>query len=545
MPLLGKKKTGRVGLIEELENRVLLSWTTIADFPGYAGPSEAMAADRNGNLFAAGGGTIWERAHGNTQWTTLLTGGPIGELNSVSIQGMAVDGDGNLYAAGSGIAGGASHFTVLERSVGTGTFSVIDDFPDAEAAVDVTADAHGNAYAVGSSLSGGQLHGITRERIAGDPAFKTVDDVGGPPIESVISIDGGVSAGVYVTSARLRKSTDGGTSWTTVDTLPPITDGRPGSAGGLLATDGAGNLYAIGATASNGDLSVFRTGDGGGSWTTLDAGPAFIDTAATTDLSGSLYVAGGDQGHGVVRTNANGTWAVSDNFSLTNDTPGEYLRIISDPDGNLFACGEFNDAGGNSHLIVRMLPAAAAQPPRVTAARFNYDTLPNSLSLTFSKDVFASLSSASVEIQNTTSGASLVPRFVAYDTATNTATFTSLTANIFPDGNYQAVLLTSITDSSGTPLDGSGTGAGGNYTFRFFSLAGDVNHDGSVGFDDLVALARHYGEANAAFSDGDLNYDGKVNFDDLVILARTYGDELITTAGVAASKAQHTRQLRR
>lgn len=55
---------------------------------------------------------------------------------------------------------------------------------------------------------------------------------------------------------------------------------------------------------------------------------------------------------------------------------------------------------------------------------------------------------------------------------------------------------------------------------------GDANFDGRVGFDDLVTLARNYGQNNATWSTGDFNHDGKVGFDDLVTLARNYGNSV-------------------
>ena len=57
-------------------------------------------------------------------------------------------------------------------------------------------------------------------------------------------------------------------------------------------------------------------------------------------------------------------------------------------------------------------------------------------------------------------------------------------------------------------------------------LPGDADRDGSVGFDDLVTLARHYGQGNASWEMGDFNNDGTVGFDDLVILAANYGTAL-------------------
>jgi hypothetical protein len=62
------------------------------------------------------------------------------------------------------------------------------------------------------------------------------------------------------------------------------------------------------------------------------------------------------------------------------------------------------------------------------------------------------------------------------------------------------------------------------------ALPGDLNHDGSVGFADLLSLAQHYGAANAAWEQGDLNGDGSVGFDDLLILAQDYGQGTHVTA---------------
>lgn len=57
-------------------------------------------------------------------------------------------------------------------------------------------------------------------------------------------------------------------------------------------------------------------------------------------------------------------------------------------------------------------------------------------------------------------------------------------------------------------------------------LPGDLNYDGSVGFDDLLILARHYGQTGATYEQGDVNGDGTVDFADLVTLARDYGQSL-------------------
>jgi hypothetical protein len=54
------------------------------------------------------------------------------------------------------------------------------------------------------------------------------------------------------------------------------------------------------------------------------------------------------------------------------------------------------------------------------------------------------------------------------------------------------------------------------------TLPGDANLDGSVGFDDLLALAQNYGMPGR-WTQGDSNYDATISFDDLLALAQNYG----------------------
>ena len=61
-------------------------------------------------------------------------------------------------------------------------------------------------------------------------------------------------------------------------------------------------------------------------------------------------------------------------------------------------------------------------------------------------------------------------------------------------------------------------------------LTGDANRDGSVRFDDLLALAQHYNDTHATWEQGDFNGDGKVDFGDLLALAQHYGDSLYPPA---------------
>ena len=75
--------------------------------------------------------------------------------------------------------------------------------------------------------------------------------------------------------------------------------------------------------------------------------------------------------------------------------------------------------------------------------------------------------------------------------------------------------------------------ASGDLTAHF-SLLGDLNGDRSIGFDDLVILARSYGATSATYQMGDIDGDGVVGFNDLVFLARNYGLAFPATSDAAA-----------
>ena len=59
-------------------------------------------------------------------------------------------------------------------------------------------------------------------------------------------------------------------------------------------------------------------------------------------------------------------------------------------------------------------------------------------------------------------------------------------------------------------------------------LPGDADDDGSVGFDDLLNVARNY-DKGGGWTQGDFNGDGAVGFDDLLIVARNYGATLTSS----------------
>jgi hypothetical protein len=71
------------------------------------------------------------------------------------------------------------------------------------------------------------------------------------------------------------------------------------------------------------------------------------------------------------------------------------------------------------------------------------------------------------------------------------------------------------------------------FTFDFFVLSGDANHDRKVDATDLGVLASNWQGMNKTFAQGDSNYDGKVDIKDLLILASHWQQTLSTPPSAA------------
>lgn len=65
------------------------------------------------------------------------------------------------------------------------------------------------------------------------------------------------------------------------------------------------------------------------------------------------------------------------------------------------------------------------------------------------------------------------------------------------------------------------------------TLRGDATLDGSVNFDDLLTLAKHYNSTGRTWTQADFSGDGLVNFDDLLQLAKHYGGSVRSAQAAA------------
>jgi hypothetical protein len=125
---------------------------------------------------------------------------------------------------------------------------------------------------------------------------------------------------------------------------------------------------------------------------------------------------------------------------------------------------------------------------------------------------------------------------VNYNVPTTTASLGF--GSVLADGNYRVTVSgAGVSDAAGNPLDGDNDGVAlGNFTYDFFVLTGDANHDKTVDTADFNALAAHFAQAGN-YANGDFNYDGLVDTTDFNLLAGHFGNTLPGDAAGAAGSS--------
>lgn len=337
------------------------------------------------------------------------------------------------------------------------------------------------------NLSGGTVNANTNVRIGGRGAG-TVNQTGGT-----------FNTANYIAIGRFSGSTgswsiSGGTlNHTGVNTQ--IIVGEAGT--GTLTISGSGHVSSpsairlghaggTGTLALNGGsltASAIQRGSGtghlrfnGGTLRASAATPAFVQ-----NLSSAVVSAGG----AVIDTNG---------FAVGIAQPLLHDPAISGIDGGLTVAGggELTLGGANTYDGATVVNGAALRlaPPA-------QHVLTNAGGLVIHDGVASFL----------------------YTTASPAETIRALLAESFADGFQSGqIRTTGVMEALGwRTVDAARVDVAPT---RF----GDADLDFAVDFDDLLAVAQHYGAiANATWQQGDFNYDRRVDFDDLLLLAQRYG----------------------
>jgi hypothetical protein len=183
-----------------------------------------------------------------------------------------------------------------------------------------------------------------------------------------------------------------------------------------------------------------------------------------------------------------------------------------------------NTSAGPTAAPAVTTPGAAT----VTTAQLLLDSSPNMLRFTFSQNIGASFSAASLSVATLPSGPTFGATEYVYNPLDGSGTFT-LPAGL-PDSDYRATLA-------------AGDVLADDFTFDFFILAGDADHDRDVDVNDLGVLASNWQQSPRPFSQGNLDYsaNGLVDVADLGILASNWQQELPVPSAPALGKARTPR----
>ena len=350
-----------------------------------------------------------------------------------------------------------------------------------------------------------------------------------------------IQTGAHVTAGNIGVGADGNSTNSTP--LLNVT-----GAGSSLTQSGAATL-TVGAFGAGRSVGLMKVQDGG--TFTSGSGPTLVSVNSELDVLGGTYNADGDItfSASTFKQDAAGTFNLAAEKTIT---------FKNDAMVNLD--GSFTGGNVDNEVSVKVNGGAmrvqsidgAGDLTLAAAARLATDHI-RQASLTLSGTALVrpqptpnSDSSASILNRLTISGTGQLDLknnrlTITYQAGNSPAAdIRSYLSSGYDKGAWDGPgLITSMGDASHVALgyadstDGAVAGLPANTVVVRLARYGDANLDGVVGFDDLLALAQHYGTPTARWDAGDFNYDGSVGFDDLLLLAQNYGSTLLVGAGPA------------
>ena len=330
------------------------SWTTLY---GFGNPVQwetylsGIAVDAKGDVFVSGSGaaaswTLWELPQGSSSPVVIDT-------SPGGVSDVAIDPAGNVYETGHLVVSVKNTLQdqwnvrkgTFNSATGTWTFGVVDHLATQSGA---------GSLAIVTTTSGGVSS--TAVYVAGQ-----VGSVGSSWVVRK-SVNGGPWS--QVDSFRYD-STANASSWP---------NGIAADLAGNVYVAGIGQKATI--TGYNKNKTpiysfinhwiVRKSTNGGTSWSTDDDASYLGNNNEPVDIcvnpqNGTMDVAGymydtANISHAIVRSNAGGTWSTVDNYTGNVLYGGSYYAITADAAGNVYAGG--GDYADNGGWLIRSQPAA-------------------------------------------------------------------------------------------------------------------------------------------------------------------------------------------
>jgi hypothetical protein len=229
--------------------------------------------------------------------------------------------------------------------------------------------------------------------------------------------------------------------------------------------------------------------------------------------------------------------------SVTASTSSYAITTSLLPDAAHAITATATDLAGNASAVSASLGVTIDTiAPHIANGAYTFRTLPHRVVLVPDEDLSATLDVTDIATVNQTVGLAVPESSTQIDFVPNTnvaiVTFPGFTGGRLPDGRYhQTVSAAGVTDAAGNPL-------AADFTFDFFFLTGDANHDAHVDLLDFNILSSHFGQTDRDFSQGNFNYDSTVNLLDFNLLAQKFGTSVgpevlgATRIGAAAGKSR-------
>ncbi len=356
------------------------TWEWVDDYqlaPGKATGVTGVAAVDNGVVFSSGGaedasgvryGFVRRSLDAGQSWLNVLDIPGIAQLAAVTI-----GPSGRVHVAGPSLANG---WVTAVSDNGGSSWAVGNAWAGAGSPLAVVEDVAGRAFVGGYIIdTNKRWHFFIRRSLDGGATWTTVQDLVSPSGNSSVWAMAATPAGVFAmgrygaTTWIVRRSTDGGQTWNTVDTY------YSGSSGNFpygMTADANGNFFVTGVAyispgknkPSVAHWITRRTTNGGQTWTVVDdfvLGSSPTGRAITVDAYGSVFASGSAVVNGVnrwitrVSLNGGDSWTTTDDVALTGS--GYPRGAAADAAGNVFIGGQALGTDGVTRGLVRGLAA--------------------------------------------------------------------------------------------------------------------------------------------------------------------------------------------
>ena len=238
-------------------------------------------------------------------------------------------------------------------------------------------DSNGNWYSVGYGLSSGVKSWIVRKSIDKGVSWTVVDQFNYAPGQESVALgfaadkngnifvvgEGIVNLGTPQYYWLVRKSSNAGNTWTTVDSMT----GAPGfyNEAAAIAVSSTNRIFVTGVThdGTKFEWPIRTSNDGGATWTSATTYASTNHARGygiATDTGGSVFICGAaldnnNKNHWIIaKSTNNGTnWTEVDNYQMQIDGDAECKTLALDKSGRLFSGGFASSAANGKHWIVK------------------------------------------------------------------------------------------------------------------------------------------------------------------------------------------------